>query len=221
MSDTQPPEAAMNMGTLDPDPASAGAPRPAAQQSVPPAGMWHPSQGQMFDPRRKSPLLAAVLSILPGVGQLYIGYYVRGFVVAAIFAVTVVTAGNSRPPVGPVLGMFVAFLWVFNVIDSGRMAALYNHAAAGTDVIELPEDFKLPKMGGSIVGGAVLLVFGGVALSNTAFGYSLDWVEVWWPVFPFALGAYLLARGVMDYTAERSDAVPKFEADDEGSRIGD
>jgi hypothetical protein len=87
--------------------------------------------------------------------------------------------------------------------------------------VELPEDFKLPKMGGSIIGGAVLLVFGGAALSNTAFGYSLDWVEVWWPVFPFALGAYLFARGVMDYSAERSDTAPKFEAEAEASHIGD
>jgi hypothetical protein len=214
MSDTQPPEAAMNMGTLDP--AAAGAPQP-----VPRAGLWHPTQGQMFDPRRKSPLLAAVLSVFPGVGQLYIGYYVRGFVVAAIFLVTVATGGNSSDPVAPVLGMFAAFLWVFNVIDSGRMAALYNHAAAGTDTVELPEDFKLPKMGGSIIGGAVLLVFGAIALSNTAFGYSLDWVEVWWPVFPFALGAYLFARGVMDFMAEREADAPKYEIDDDGLVIDD
>ncbi len=213
MSDTQPPEAAMNMGALDP--ASAGAPQAAVQHPVPGSGLWHPNQGQLFDPRRKTPLLAAVLSVFPGVGQLYIGYYVRGFVIAAIFFLTIITAGSSREPVGPVLAMFAAFLWVFNVIDAGRMAALYNHAAAGTDTVELPEDFKLPKMGGSIVGGAVLLVFGGIALSHTAFGYSLNWVEIWWPVFPFALGTYLLARGVMDYTAERSDAAPKFQPDNQ------
>ena len=213
MNDTQPPEAAMNMGALDP--ASAGAPQAAVQQPLPVSGLWHPNQGQLFDPRRKTPLLAAVLSVFPGVGQLYIGYYVRGFVIAAIFFLTIITAGSSREPVGPVLGMFAAFLWVFNVIDAGRMAALYNHAAAGTDTVELPEDFKLPKMGGSIVGGAVLLVFGGIALSHTAFGYSLNWVEIWWPVFPFALGTYLLARGVMDYTAERSDAAPKFQPDNQ------
>ena len=202
MSDTHAPEAAMNTGALDPA-ASVGAPQPAAQQPVPPAGMWHPSQRQLFDHRRKSPLLAAVLSALPGVGQLYIGYYVRGFVIAAVFFVTVAAAASSREPLGPALTMVALFLWVFNLIDAGRMAALYNHAAAGTEVVELPEDFKLPKMGGSIIGGGLLLVFGGIALSNTAFGYSLDWVDVWWPVFPLALGVYLFARGIMDYMAER------------------
>ena len=219
MNGTQSADAAVNMGA--PEPTAAATPQTAAPPSAAPPGMWHPAQGQMFDPRRKSPSLAAVLSVAPGVGQLYIGYYVRGFVVASVFAVAVISAGSVSDPLAPVLGMFSGFLWIFNVIDAGRMAALYNHAASGTDVVELPEDFKLPQMGGSIVGGAVLLVFGGIALSNTAFGYSLAWVEVWWPVFPFALGAYLFVRGIMDHMAKSSDAAPRFEIDDESSAIDD
>ena len=42
------------------------------------------------DPRRKSPALAAMLSLVPGLGQVYLGYYQQGFinilVVAAIIA---------------------------------------------------------------------------------------------------------------------------------------
>ena len=66
----------------------------------------------MFDPRRKSPALAAVLSVIPGVGQLYIGYYVRGFAVAAIFGLTVISADpapmgikNTAHPYNPLLGV--------------------------------------------------------------------------------------------------------------------
>jgi hypothetical protein len=108
---------------------------------------------------------------------------------------------------------------VFNLIDAGRMAALYNHAAAGTSVFELPEDFKLPRMGGSIIGGGILLVFAAIALSNTLFGFSLDWLESWWPVFPFAIGAYLFVRGVMDYSAERPGGGARFDIDEEDPRI--
>jgi hypothetical protein len=188
----------MDMAAVDP--ASGG----ASQYSG--AGMrggWQPAEGQKFDPRHKSPVVAAVLSVLPGVGQLYIGYYVRGFAIAAAFGFAILIAGNSLEPVGPLLGMTAGFIWVFNIIDAGRMAAMYNHAVAGADVMEMPEDFKLPRMGGSIVGGAVLLVFGAIALSNTAFGYRLDWLEDWWPVFPLALGLYLFTRGVMDHMAQR------------------
>ena len=172
-------------------------PAPAA------AGMWEPSQRQAFDPRRKSPWLAAVVSVIPGMGQIYIGYYLRGFLTAAVFLLVVMTGGAMRFPLGPALAMTAVFIWVFNLIDAGRMAALYNHAAAGSDTIEMPRDLKLPKLGGSIMGGLLLLLFGGIALSNTAFGYSLEWLERWWPAFPAALGLYLLARGVMDAVAVR------------------
>ena len=32
------------------------------------------------DPRRKSPVLALVLSLMPGLGQVYVGYYNQGFI---------------------------------------------------------------------------------------------------------------------------------------------
>ena len=216
MSNAEAAGTAMNMGALDPTAAA-----PAAQAPSRPMGIWHPSQKQMFDHRRKSPFLAAVFSVFPGVGQLYIGYYVRGFAIAAAFLFVVFLSASSREPLGPALAMVAMFLWVFNIIDAGRMAALYNHAAAGTDIVELPEDFKLPKMGGSIVGGGLLLVFGAVALSNTLFGLSLDWLEDWWPVFPFILGAYLFVRGIMDYTSERPGAEGVDQPGGERADVGD
>ena len=188
-----------------------GAPDPRADESRPlvratstAAGMWEPSQKQLFDPRRKSPLLAAMLAVIPGVGQLYIGYYVRGIATAAAFVTAVMMGALVGEALIGISIMSAIFIWVFNLIDAGRMAALYNHAAAGSDVVEMPEDFKLPAIGGSILGGVALLLFGGIALSNTAFDYSLQWLEDWWPAFPLALGLYLFARGVMDVIAARA-----------------
>jgi hypothetical protein len=168
--------------------------------------MWDPSQRQAFDPRRKSPILDTVISIVPGIGQIYIGYYLRGILTAAVFLIFVIASAEMARDLGPPLAMAALFIWIFNLIDAGRMAALYNHAAAGSDRIEMPSDLKLPKLGGSIMGGLILLLFGGIALSNTAFGYPLDWLERWWPAFPAALGLYLLARGVMDAMAGRETA---------------
>jgi hypothetical protein len=175
----------------------------ASRPATTAAGMWEPSQKQAFDPRRKSPFLATVISIIPGMGQVYIGYYLRGFLTAAVFLIVVLASAEMGRELGPPLAFTAFFIWVFNLIDAGRMAALYNHAAAGSDTIEMPRDLKLPRLGGSIMGGLLLLVFGGIALSNTAFGYPLDWLERWWPVFPAALGLYLLARGVIDAVAAR------------------
>ena len=36
------------------------------------------------DPRRKSPWLAAILSAMPGLGQIYVGYYQQGFINALV-----------------------------------------------------------------------------------------------------------------------------------------
>jgi TM2 domain-containing membrane protein YozV len=184
--------------------ARAGESRPVARAPSMAAGMWEPAQRQPFDPRRKSPRLAAVLAVIPGVGQLYIGYYMRGIITAAAFVMAVMLGALVGDALLPISIMSSIFIWVFNLIDAGRMAALYNHAAAGSDVIEMPEDFKLPALGGSILGGVALLLFGGIALSNTAFDYSLEWLEDWWPAFPLALGLYLFVRGVMDMLAARA-----------------
>ncbi len=157
-------------------------------------------QRQLFDPRQKSPRTAAFLSAAPGLGQIYIGYYTRGFLMAAVFLMLVVVTNNAPRNLEPIPGMATFFFWLFNVIDAGRLAALYNHAATGTEIIELPENFQMPATGGSIVGGAILMLFGIVALSNTLFGFSLDWIQTWWPVFPLAVGAYLLAKGIQDHS---------------------
>jgi len=196
MSEIQSPDAGYEAAA---PPAASPAAPPVVQQ---PQAMV-PERRQLFDPRRKSPFLAAVLSVVPGLGNVYIGHYMRGFTIAGTIAVIILFAAESRELIAPILGMAAFFVWLFNIIDAGRMAALYNHAMAGREVMELPEDFKFPKMGGSIVGGAILLVVGVVAISNTMFGISLDWVESWWPVLPIALGGYLLFRGVQDYQKQQ------------------
>ena len=193
------------------EPAAGQAARPGVGEAAGAASSREYHAQQRFDPRHKSPLVAAFLSIVPGIGQIYIGYYVRGFMIAGLVLTAVMAAGGSRGPVGPVMAMFAMFVWAFNIIDAGRMAALYNHATAGADSIEMPEDFRLPSLGGSVVGGVVLVLFGGIALSNTAFNYRLDWLEDWWPVFPLALGAYLLVRGVMDHLAQNRPTSSSYE----------
>lgn len=170
-------------------PASEPAPEPAAA----PVRAGFQGQRQPFDPRDKSPRIAAAMSVFPGLGQIYIGYYVRGFVTAATFLVMVYMANAVPGDVAPMFGFSAAFVWLFNIIDAGRTAALYNHSVAGADSIELPENFKMPATGGSLVGGALLTAFGLLALSNTALGFSLLWLEAWWPLFPLALGLYLVA----------------------------
>lgn len=163
------------------------------------------------DPRAKSSVLAGFLSVMPGLGQVYVGYYVRGFVNAIVvaFVITLLASGGPEEALIPLLAIFLAFFWCYNIIDAIRRASLYNHYLAGGTGIELPQDFKMPKFGGSIVGGIALIVFGFILLLHTRWGMTLDWVEDWWPVAPILLGAYLLGKAVQEKLAQSADRHPK------------
>jgi hypothetical protein len=170
---------------------------PAYQQPAPPPAPAPALAPQ--DPAAKSPALACVLSAMPGLGQVYVGYYQRGFV-HALTAAGLIALLNIGPPRGlePLFGMFLAFFWLYNIIDAGRRAALYNQVLAGREGIELPSDFKTPSFGGSVVGGSILIAVGVVLLLHTRWGISLDWIEDWWPVAPILLGVWLVVRAIQE-----------------------
>ena len=168
------------------------------ESQTPPTPTQGWAQPRVTDPRRKQPLLACVLSLMPGLGQVYVGYYQRGFVHAIVVA-TIITllASNAVRGLEPMFGLFLAFFWLYNIIDAGRRAALYNYALDGIARMELPEDFAMPGMKGSIVGGIILVVLGSILLSNTLFNYSLRWLEDYWPLAPIFFGVYLVGKGIM------------------------
>jgi len=177
---------------------------PATQEPQPPFTAYAPPAAVgMRDPRVKSPVLAAVLSLMPGLGQVYVGYYPRGFVhivvIGGIISVLASSGGSgAEPGYLPLLAMFMVFFWLYNVIDAARLASLYNQALAGGREPALPEGFKSPGMGGSIIGGLVLLAAGFAVLLHTRWGVRLDWVEEWWPVFPMLFGAYLVGKALVE-----------------------
>jgi hypothetical protein len=157
------------------------------------------------DPRSKSPALAAVLSMMPGLGQVYVGYYQRGFVhILVIASIIALLASGELYALVPLLALFMSFFWLYNIIDAARRAILYNEILAGRSSIDLPQDFNMPGLQGSILGGSILIAIGFLLLLNTRFGVSLAWMEEWWPVAPMLFGAYLLLRAIQERRASRS-----------------
>ncbi len=151
------------------------------------------SAAPRWDARPKSVALAVWLSLMPGLGQIYVGYYQRGFINAVIVAaiITALASGSVRG-LEPMLGMFLAFFWLYNMIDAGRRAALYNQALEGAQGVELPQDFKMPEGGGSLLGGVILIVLGILVFLSTKFNVSMAWLEEWWPLAAVALGVHLV-----------------------------
>ncbi len=201
------------------DPAATQAPAP--EQQTPPAGQVPPvapsgtQAGRFFqmspaaaqDPRAKSPALACFLSIMPGLGQVYTGYYVRGFTYIIVIAgiITLIANGGGRFVLTPFLALFMAFFWLHNIIDAGRRAGFYNRTlAGGTDADEFPPEMKMPGVGGSIFAGLGLIVVGTIALTYTKYDMSLAWLEDWWPVIPILIGVYLVGLAVRDRMKEEA-----------------
>ena len=164
------------------------------------------SEYKMHDPRRKSPFLAGVLSLLPGLGQVYVGYYRLGFIniIVAGSILSVLSSGEGYVPFLPLGVFFLIFFEFYNIIDAGRRATLYNLSLDGIENIALPDALTndpLPIKGSYLLGGTLLL-FGAIALSNTLFGLSLSWLEEFWPVFPMLMGAYLVWQAWLDKQSE-------------------
>jgi len=168
-----------------------------------PSYVTAPTMSVMGDPRRKSPILAMFLSVMPGLGQVYVGYYQRGFIHSIVVCILISLLTLELEPVAPLLGLFLAFFWLYNIVDAGRRAMLYNEALAGRTGIELPEDFKAPMLRRSIPGGLAIAVVGGVLLAHTRFGMPLNWLNDWWPASLVAFGVYLVGRSIVSGRANR------------------
>jgi TM2 domain-containing membrane protein YozV len=182
-----------------PTPTAAPPPYPEAPYARPPRD-WGREITSAFDPRAKSPVLACFLSLMPGLGQIYVGYYKRGFIHAAAFAgfIAAIAALSDRDftPAQPMIGVMMTFFYLYNLIDAGRRAALYNRALHGSADLPLPEEVEKVGLRGSILGGTVLIIAGIALLLHTRFDVSLDWIAEWWPIAPILFGVYLIVTRV-------------------------
>jgi len=145
--------------------------------------------------QRKSPVLASILSLMPGMGQIYVGYYQQGFVFIGIFAGTVaLLASGTMSGLEPILGIFLGFFQIFNLIDANRRANHFNRVMAGLSIEEMPEDFKLPSSGGSTTIGVVLVAVGLLFILDLNFNVSMEWIENWWPAILVAIGINMIVK---------------------------
>lgn len=154
--------------------------------------------------RSKSVVLACVLSIMPGLGQVYVGYYTRGFVhVFAFASIIALLASGDLSGLAPFLGISLGFLYLYNIVDAGRRASLYNLALQGLGPEKLPEELSGRR--GSLGSGIILIGVGVLLLAHLRFDMSLEWLEEWWPLALILFGAYLALQAIRD----RRDEEPR------------
>ena len=157
----------------------------------------------LHDPRRKSVKWAVVLALMPGLGHVYVGYYREAFRnIAVVCLIMMMLSTNMLHRIEPPVVMFLLFFVLFNLVDAGRRASLYNQALDGLRPMDLPEDMPLAPGRGSLAGGVALVALGVLFFMNTMFGVSLEWLGRWWPMAFVAGGAWLIYA---DWQAKLAD----------------
>jgi hypothetical protein len=155
------------------------------------------------DPRAKSPLTATVLSLMPGLGQAYLGYTQLGFIHAAAAATFIgVMSSNQLGPLEPFVGVSMTFFFLYNLVDAHRRALLFNESLSHLERAPLPDGFGAVSFKGRLAAGVLLIVVGLLILLNIRFGFSFAWLERWWPLGLVFLGVYLVSRAVKDRAAQ-------------------
>lgn len=140
----------------------------------------------------KSPVLATCLSLFPGLGQAYVGYYQLGFSYVMVMALTILILSNGV--LAPFFGPMLAFFWIFNLIDANRRAHNYNRVLDGLDSKSTLPDSEMPQLKGNAPVGVLLVIGGILILLDLNFDVSLAWIESWWPVGLIGLGGWLLFK---------------------------
>jgi hypothetical protein len=109
-------------------------PPPPGYTTVPPYGAVPTQPVPTSEP---SPVLAAILGLIPGVGAMYNGQFAKGIAHLAIFAILVSLSDN----VNGIFGLFVAG-WVFYMSFEA-----YHTAVARRDGLPLPNAFGFNDIG--------------------------------------------------------------------------
>ncbi len=168
---------------------------PIAAEPEPPPAFAAPAAAAPPFMVRKNPNLAALLSLFPGIGNVYNGLYLRGLTFFVVIASLIGIANQG--PGHELFGFAVAFFWLFNVIDAYRQATLINYGyAQDLGLLDRPE---VPRAGqGGLVAGGLLALVGAAALLDRYTVISYDWLFELWPFALVVIGGWLLMASFRD-----------------------
>ena len=174
-------------------------PRQAASEQAPPPPPPPgpaPSQGGLTARH----VVSVILALFPGLGHIYNGLYQRGIVLFLLAVGSIYLATEEG-----VMGMVVAFVWLFNIIDAYRQATLIE--LGHTTDLGLQDAPKPPANGQlGLLAGAGLFLIGFLALLDHTFGYDIDRVWEFWPLGLLAAGAWLMIGAYRQWRRNQAEA---------------
>lgn len=148
----------------------------------------------------KSPGLALLLSVFPGLGQIYNGQPAKAL--TFFFSWVGCIYGAAEIAALP-FGLLIPFVYFYNLVDAYRSATLINARALGGESLVEEDATESPAWGGTLLGlGLVLLL-------NNLGWLRLEALERYWPALLIIAGGVFLYRSL-----RRKGTSPSSGADD-------
>ncbi|MCX7896195.1 MAG: hypothetical protein N2447_09655 [Thermoanaerobaculum sp.] len=148
---------------------------------------------------RKSPGLAVIFSLLPGLGHIYLGLYERGIAFFAAFLAALWLTDHAD-----LSSAVVAFVFFFAMLDAHRMAVASPLLVAPLDQALTPE--TIPHKGrGNWLLGVILLAAGALLLYGNFYPLDLSFLADWWPLGLVLFGLWIILR---DLRGKRAASEP-------------
>lgn len=167
------------------------APAPAAEAASSPYTAPAPPPSSIAD-SGASPGLAFLLGLIPGVGAIYNGQYVKGLIHVVVLGVLIAIVSNDETGASlePLFGMMIA-VWVF------YMAFEAYHTAKKRQLGQPVDEFSsiVPRRGEPSkfpLAPVVLIAAGLLFLLNNLDIIRFGQLIRYWPIALIALGVYLL-----------------------------
>ncbi len=139
----------------------------------------------------KSSALATWLSILPGLGFIYLGLYLKGIAIFVFWIGLITFFGTANEELAPLIG--IGF-WIFQLVYTNQEAKRLSRAK--TDTIELEKEKKEEA---SIVWGIIVLIVGILFLIHN-LGFDLSWLIKFWPLIIVGFGIHLILNALKRQT---------------------
>src|SRR5437868_2358386 len=165
--------------------------RQAAPAAVPPLPAY--TSAPPYNASRGSgpnPAIAGILSILPGLGAVYCGEVMRGVMQIAVYAALIYALANFGGGLEPVFGLAIAFWYIYQIIDSVRLARAKQMGVPAPDPFGLSSPdwaASFRPTGSGLPSGAMFLIFVGfLFLLGNVFSYHI--VSKGWPLILVYLG---------------------------------
>jgi TM2 domain-containing membrane protein YozV len=159
-----------------------------------------PPAGRPVAPPPKNPWIATLLSVFPGLGQVYNGQPAKAlvFFFAWVGSIWGAIAHDPMP-----FALLIPFVYLYNLVDAFRTATMINARAAGGAPLPEEDVAESPAWGAALVGLGLLLL-----LNN------LGWLDLialrrFWPVVLIVAGVMLLWRSTQQRGRAQADDGPR------------